>query len=505
MSGMLKMKQIGKFFPGVRALSGVDFEVRSGEVHALLGANGAGKSTLMKVLSGAYTADEGTITIDGQAVSIRTPIDAKRAGVQCVYQEVDTALAPGLSVAENIMLDRLSYGSGGAFVSWGALRREAAAVLAGIGVTKLSVDKPAGELPISQKQLVLIARALAQKAKYIILDEPTAPLSLEETESLFRTMRTLKSEGVGLIFISHRLPEVFEICDRITVMRDGTRVSTVEASATSAPQVVETMLGKSLEEEFPKLQADIGSVLFQADNVHGSGKVHGVDLEVRSGEIVGIVGLVGAGKTELSRLLFAADRIDQGTLRMNGTALKLKEPQDAIRAGIVLVPEERRQQGVLIGESVKVNLTLPILKRLAPSGWIRGRAESKHSAQLVEQLGVKTPHIEQTVGYLSGGNQQKVAIGKWLPTEAKLYMFDEPTKGIDIGAKSDIFRLIGQLAQQGKGVLYLSSEMNEIIGISDRILVMCDGRIVKEFNRGEATEEQILLFASAGKEQEDEK
>ena len=500
----MALAQISKSFPGVVALKQVDFEVHAGEVHALLGANGAGKSTLMKILSGAYSADEGTIRIDGEPVTIRTPLDAKRAGIQCVYQEVDTALVPGLSVAENVMLDRISFESRSFALNWNKMKREAAGLLTKIGAGHLPVDKPVGELPIAMKQLVLIARAMAGQAKYVILDEPTAPLSPEETKSLFQTMKALKSNGVGLIFISHRLPEVFEICDRITVMRDGERVMTTEVSNANADKVVEWMLGKSLEEEFPKVDARIGGTLFEAQGIHGSGRVHGIDLEVKAGEIVGVAGLVGAGKTELSRLLFGADKMDRGSMRLHGKPVRVHDPSSAIRAGIALVPEERRQQGILVSESVKVNLTLPILKRFSIAGWIRIRSEAKHAEQTVGALGVKTPHIHQQVGYLSGGNQQKVAIGKWLPTDAELYIFDEPTKGIDIGAKSDIFRLIGQLAAKGKGILYLSSEINEVIGISDRILVMCDGKIVKSFGRGEASEEQILYYASGGKERERE-
>ncbi|GLI08802.1 ABC transporter ATP-binding protein [Paenibacillus tyrfis] len=492
----LEMKGISKSFPGVRALHQVDFEVRGGEIHALLGANGAGKSTLMKVLSGAYRPDEGSIRIDGAALSIGGPLDAIRSGIQCVYQEVDTALVPRLTVAENIMLDRLTAGRG--WIDWSSLQREASRVLADIGLTGLDVRQQAGELSIAQKQLVLIGRALAQKAKFIIFDEPTAPLSGEEAEQLFRIMNRLKADGVGCIFISHRLGEVFRISDRVTVMRDGQRISTKAAASTDAQAVVEEMLGKPFEEEFPKAEVAIGEPLLEARGLTSGTKVRGVDLTVRRGEIVGVVGLVGAGKTELSRLLFGADPLDAGELRLHGRGLKLRAPADAVRAGLALIPEERRKQGVLVELSVKANLALTLLERLSRLGFVNRRKETENADARIAELGIQPPNREQQVKYLSGGNQQKVAVGKWLPTDAEVYLFDEPTKGVDIGAKSDIFRLIGRLAQEGKGIVYLSCEIAEILGIADRILVMSYGRIVKELSRDEATQEKILYYASSG-------
>ncbi|WP_019533882.1 sugar ABC transporter ATP-binding protein [Paenibacillus ginsengihumi] len=499
-ASLLQMTGISKSFPGVRALQQVDFEARGGEVHALLGANGAGKSTLMKILSGAYTPDEGQIRIDGCSHKFHRPLDAIASGIQCVYQEVDTAIVPTLSVAENIMLDRIASGRG--WLDWRRVNREAAEALAGIGLPGLEVSKPAGELPIAHKQLLLIARALVQQAKFIIFDEPTAPLSDEEADRLFEIMERLKQDGVGCIFISHRLHEVFRISDRVTVMRDGRRVSTRLAAETNAKAVVEEMLGKTFEEEFPKVQVPIGETLLEARGIRYGTKVRGVDLTVRSGEIVGIAGLVGAGKTELSRALFGAEPLDAGEIRLNGRLLKLSEPKDAVRAGLALIPEERRKQGILVEQSVKHNLSLPLLERLSRFGFVGRRAESDNAVARIGELGIQPPLPEQAVQYLSGGNQQKVAVGKWLPTDAQVYLFDEPTKGVDVGAKSDIFRLIGRLAAEGKGIVYLSCELQEILGIADRILVMSYGRIVKELRRDEATQETILYYASAGEEQD---
>ncbi len=495
-TNLLEMKGITKSFPGVRALQQVDFDVRSGEIHALLGANGAGKSTLMKILSGAYTSDEGLIRIDGQALVIRKPLDAIQYGIQCVYQEVDTALMPKMTVAENIMLDRIV--SGQRWIDWRKLQQEASRLLEAIGLKHIDVLRQAGELSIAQKQLVLIARALAQQAKFIIFDEPTAPLSGQEADQLFSIMNRLKSDGVGLIFISHRLAEVFRISDRVTVMRDGKHISTKPAGETNTQKVIEEMLGKKFEEEFPKLSADIGETLLEASGLVSGTKVRKVDLTVRRGEIVGVVGLVGAGKTELSRVLFGADPLDAGVVKLNGQAIRLSKPADAVKAGLALVPEERRKQGVLVELPIMANLALPILKPLSRLGFVNRLKESANAEARIAELGIQPPKKELLVKNLSGGNQQKVAIGKWLPTNADIYLFDEPTKGVDVGAKSDIFRLIGKLAQGGKGIVYFSSEISEILGIADRILVMSYGRIVKELSREEATQEQILYYASSG-------
>ncbi|WP_028552546.1 sugar ABC transporter ATP-binding protein [Paenibacillus sp. UNC451MF] len=496
-TALLQMNRISKSFPGVKALQQVDFEVRGGEIHALLGANGAGKSTLIKVLSGAYLPDEGEISIDGKALVIHGPSDAMSSGIQCVYQEVDTALVSRLTIAENIMLDRITHGNGSGWVNWSSLNKEADRIVREIGLS-IDVRRQVAELSIAQKQLVLIARALAQQAKFIIFDEPTAPLSNEEADQLFRIMDRLKSEGVGCIFISHRLNEVFRISDRVTVMRDGQRISTQSASDTNAQAVIEQMLGRTFEEEFPKVEVAIGEPLLEAKDITFSTKVRGVNLTVHRGEIVGVVGLVGAGKTELSRVLFGADPMDRGEIRIRGKQVRLASPTAAVREGIALIPEERRKQGILVEQSVKHNLSLPLLKLFSSFGFVQRSKEASNAAEMIKQLGIQPPNMEQTVQYLSGGNQQKVAVGKWLPTDAQVYLFDEPTKGVDVGAKSDIFRLIGRLAQEGKGILYLSCEISEILGIADRILVMSYGQIVKELRRDEATQEQILYYASAG-------
>lgn len=491
---ILQMKGIVKAFSGVPALRGVDFEVKAGEVHALLGANGAGKSTLMKILTGAYQADEGDISIDGELLQIQSPQDAKAQGVQCVYQEVDTALVPYLSVAENILLDQLVQTKGTGLIRWSHIYAQAEAILHEFGFP-IPVKKQVEACTLSEKQLILIARATLQKAKFVIFDEPTAPLSNRESERLFQIIAQLKQAGVGIIYISHRLPEIFQICDRITIMRDGQRVHTTETSATDMDEVIRHMLGKSFAEEFPKVEVEIGEPLLEVAGLKG-GKVRRADLAVREGEIVGVVGLVGAGKTELARILFGADPCDAGDIVLKGKRLRLETPKDAVDAGIVLVPEERRKEGIFVEESVKRNLSVATLS--SAFGFVRNTLEAMQANELIRRVGVKTADSNLLVGLLSGGNQQKVAIGKWLDTDASVFMFDEPTKGVDIGAKSDIYRLIGNLAANKKGVLYFSCEFAEVLGIADRILVMCEGKIVKEMQRGQATQEQIMYYASGG-------
>jgi simple sugar transport system ATP-binding protein len=497
-TNVLQMKGIQKSFSGIPALENVDFQVRGGEIHALLGANGAGKSTLMKILSGAYQADHGGIFINNNQVIIDSPAAAKRHGIQIVYQEVDVALVPSLTVAENILLDDQANSSRSLWIQWKKLFVEAEEVLNQLGYS-LPLHKKVAELSLAEKQMVLIARAVKQNAQFIIFDEPTAPLSIEETKRLFDIMYRLKKREVGCIFISHRLQEVFEICDAITVMRDGKKISDESTKTTSINQVIENMLGKSFGEEFPKTITTIGETLLEIKNFTNE-KIKNVNLHVKQGEIVAIVGLVGAGKTELSKAIFAADRIQSGEIFLGGTKQRFYHPVEAINQGIVLVPEERRKEGVLVDESVSTNLSLPLIKRISKLGWINRKTETGLIKEIIEKLSIKIPSLSSPTSVLSGGNQQKVAIGKWLETNASVYLFDEPTKGVDVGAKSDIYRIIGQLAKEGKGILYFTCEFSESLGIADRILVMFDGRIVKELSREEATQEKLLLYASGGKE-----
>jgi simple sugar transport system ATP-binding protein len=498
---LLEMEHISIEFPGVKALDDVRFATATGTVHALIGANGAGKSTLMKVLTGAYPHYTGEIRIGGRKVDIRSPKDAKDQGIQIVHQEVDTALISYLTVGENIMLDRMINDSGKRqWVNWPSLHRQAQQVLDRLNV-HISPRKRVDELTLAEKQMTLIARAIARDCRFLILDEPTAPLSRSETEELFRVVRDLKARNVGIIFISHRLPELFEICDEMTVMRDGRFVIREAAVNLTQNLLVEHMLGRQLEQQFPKHQATPGEPALVVKGLSDdSGKVRNVSFHVRKGEVVGIAGLVGAGKTELCKALFGYTRAS-GERILNGKPLKIKSPNDAVRAGLALVPEERRKEGVLVEESVATNLTTVVLSRLCRIfGTVLdfGR-ERTISRKMIADLGIKTPNEAALVRNLSGGNQQKVAIGKWLVADAEVYIFDEPTKGVDVGAKRDIFQLIAKLVEQGKSVIYASCELSEIMGITDRVYVMYDGAIVKELETAGTNEEELLFYSTGGK------
>jgi len=497
---LLEMDGISIEFPGVKALNNVQFSMTSGTAHALIGANGAGKSTLMKVLSGAYDHYTGEIRIGGKPVKIRSPKDAKQLGIEIVYQEVDTALIPYLTVGENIMLDEtVNDPKGSTFVNWKAIHRKARQVLDRLNVN-VSTRKLVSELTLAEKQMTLIARAITRECRFLILDEPTAPLSQAETDELFRIVRQLKEENVGIIFISHRLPELFQICDEITIMRDGAFVTRDKMANLTQNQIVEHMLGRKLEQQFPKYDAKIGQPLFEARHFGDGSKVKDVNLVVREGEVVGIAGLVGAGKTELCKALFGASPQTTGERFMRGEKLAIKTPYDAVKAGIALVPEERRKEGVLVKESVSDNLTTVVLSSLCRIGtFLNFSREREVSDTYIRDLGIKTPSGQTKVQNLSGGNQQKVAIGKWLAADAKLYIFDEPTKGVDVGAKKDIFELISRLAMNGRSVLYASCEPAELLGITDRIYVMYDGEIVKELVTKDTTEEELMFYSTGGR------
>ncbi|MBF8153868.1 sugar ABC transporter ATP-binding protein [Exiguobacterium sp. TBG-PICH-001] len=492
----LKMTGISLAFPGVQALKQVSFEVKSGEIHALVGANGAGKSTLMKVLSGAETADEGTIRLDGQELSITSPRDAKQIGIDLVQQEVDVALVPYLTVAENICLDLLTDGTMTGFVSQRRYIQRAKEALATLQAD-ISVKTRVEELRLAEKQLVLIARALVQERRFLILDEPTAPLSQAETSHLFSVVRRLAERGLGIIFISHRLQELYEICDSISVMRDGQLISRHLLTDIMKEAVVEQMLGRQLTSVAKTSRVNATNVLTVESATNAD--VHDISLTVQAGEVVGIAGLVGAGKTELCKALFGDRPFQEGEVRIGGKAHRLRNPQAAIQAGIGLVPEERRKEGILVADSVAENLTAAAAHDFVNRwGLMDRRKEADQASQWVKELGIKVADVKQEVGQLSGGNQQKVAIGKWLLTDVSVLVLDEPTKGVDVGAKQDIYRLIDGLAQQQKGILYATSEWDELLTVTDRIYVMFDGRIVHETKTADTSEETLLWYATGG-------
>lgn len=498
----LEMKDISIEFPGVKALSNVDFELTSGTIHALVGANGAGKSTLMKVLSGAYNHYSGTISLDGKAVDIRLPSVAKQLGIEMVYQEVDVALIPHLTVAENIMLDVLvNKMDGKHFINWPNLYSSAKQVLKRLNID-IDVYTLIQDLSLAQKQMVLIARAIADQCRFLILDEPTAPLSNTETEALFRLVEDLAyNHNVGVIFISHRLPELFSICKEITIMRDGRVVTRRSMEGMTAKEVVELMLGRRFDESYVKRQVEIGPALLEVKNLsEEKGIVEEINLHVGAGEIVGVAGLVGAGKSELCKTLFGALPAKSGEVWLSGRKLTITSPHSAVKAGLALVPEERRKEGVLVEESVVSNLTAASLSNFCGVlDFIKPQAERQAARKIIGELKVKTPNENQKVAFLSGGNQQKVAVGKWLIANADVYIFDEPTKGVDVGAKREIFDLIGQLSAMGKGIIYASCELSEIVSITDRTYVMYDGRIVKELRTAESTEQEILYWSTGGR------
>lgn len=494
----LEMRGISIEFPGVKALDEVDFSVRRGEIHALVGANGAGKSTLMKVLAGAHTSYDGTISFEGVPLTIDSPRAAKRAGIEIVYQEVDTALISYLTVAENICLDLLTNGQLKGVIRQ---RRFEQIALEALGKLQSSIDvrQRVSELRLADKQLVLIARALVQDSRFLILDEPTAPLSQRETEHLFRVIKELATrEQLGVIFISHRLQELFTICESISVMRDGKLVARQALVGQTKEKIVEQMLGRRLQQT-QRQTRPVGQALLELDQVSVTGQLDQLSLTVHAGEVIGIAGLVGAGKTELCKTIFGVIPTVAGQIRVAGEPAKIRSPHEAVSRGIGLVPEERRKEGILVADPIYQNMTAASLKQFVNRfGWVQTGQERTAAKDIIKRLAIKSTDETQHVAGLSGGNQQKVAIGKWLLADASVLLLDEPTKGVDVGAKLEIFHVIHQLAEQQKGILYASSEFDELLTVTNRIYVMYDGKIVFETKTSETTEEQLLLYATGG-------
>jgi ABC-type sugar transport system ATPase subunit len=484
---VLVMRDIDKSFPGVQALSKVSLSIEKGEVHALIGENGAGKSTLMKILSGVYQKDAGEIFIDGKPAVIDTPEKATRLGISIIYQELN--LMPNLSVAENIFVGREKRK--GPFLDKALTLREAEKYTAEVGL-HINVETPVRNLSIAQRQMVEVAKALSVNAKVIIMDEPTSSLTEPEVVILMGIIRKLRSQGTSVVFISHRLSEIFEISDRVTVLRDGEVIDTVEAPNCTEDSLIHMMVGRSLTDLFPKETVPIGDVILEADHISSGTMVRDISFTLRKGEILGFAGLVGAGRSELMAAIFGFGRRNGGTVRVDGKNIPPNMPVEAIKRGIGFVPEDRKLQGLVLGMAVRENSTLANLESISFGGLIKSGEERKIAAQYVKSLGIRTPGIEQKVQNLSGGNQQKVVIAKWLATHPKVLIMDELTRGIDVGAKKEIYSLITKLAEDGVGIILISSELPEVLGMSDRIIVMHEGVIKGELSREEATQKLIM-------------
>ncbi|MEU1444349.1 MULTISPECIES: sugar ABC transporter ATP-binding protein [Streptomyces] len=490
---LLRIEGIRKTFPGVVALDSVDFDLRRGEVHVLLGENGAGKSTLIKMLSGAYQPDSGRVLVDGEEVRVHGAQDSERLGIATIYQEFN--LVPDLTVAENIFLGRQPRRYG--LIDRKRMEAEAAELLERVGVS-VSPRARVRELGIARLQMVEIAKALSLNARVLIMDEPTAVLTSEEVEKLFSIVRRLREDGVGIVFITHHLEEIAALGDRVTVIRDGKSVGQVPASTTE-DELVRLMVGRSIEQQYPRVRAAVddgsGTTLLTVEGLTRDGVFHDVSFEVRAGEVVGIAGLVGAGRTEVVRAVFGADPYDKGTVKVAGSALRRHDVNAAMAAGIGLIPEDRKGQGLLLDASVEENLGLVTMRAATHGGLVDLKGQRAAAARIAEQLGVRMAGLGQHVRTLSGGNQQKVVIGKWLLADTKVLILDEPTRGIDVGAKVEIYQLVNELTAAGAAVLMISSDLPEVLGMSDRVLVMAQGRIAGELSADEATQDSVMALA----------
>jgi ribose transport system ATP-binding protein len=490
---LLSMKGISKSFPGVRALDHVDFDLVAGEVHVLAGQNGAGKSTLIKILTGAYAKDSGHIFLNGQEIEIRTPSHALALGITAIYQELN--LIPYLTVGENIYLGREPRRLFGTSVDWRRLHGQARQQLTSLGIEGVDTGAYVGALGVGLQQMVEIAKALSQNAQILIMDEPTSALSEREIEVLFATIKRLKQAGVGIIYISHRLKEVQQIGDRVSVIRDGSNVGTLEMKEASVDRIAAMMVGREVKGRFLRERQARGPELLRVQGLSRGHMVKDISFSLHAGEVLGIAGVMGSGRTELVRALFGADRREAGLFFLEGKQIEINSPEDAVRSGIALLTEDRKRQGLVLDLSVASNISLAALRRFTALGAVSQRKEADAVQVFVAELNIRTPSLRTEVQYLSGGNQQKVVLAKWLCTQSKVFIFDEPTRGIDVGAKVEIAALINELAKDGAGVIMISSELEELVALADRILIMQRGRIIHELDHKDATEEVILKHA----------
>jgi rhamnose transport system ATP-binding protein len=489
---VVELAQISKAFGAVQALREVELALYPGEVHALVGENGAGKSTLVKILAGVYQPDSGQLRVDGTEIVMHGPADARGFGIAVIHQH--PTLFPDLDVAENVYVGRQPRDRAGR-VDWRRMYREVDELLTSLGV-RIGVRSPVRGLSVADQQLVEIAKALSLNARVLIMDEPTASLSAREVDDLFAIVRLLRERGVAILFVSHRMDEIFSLSDRITIFRDGSYVLTAPTGELTVDATIRHMVGRELGALFPKETATIGDVVLQADGLTRVGYFRDISFDLRRGEIVGLFGLVGAGRSEVARAIFGVDRLESGQVRLDGRAITIDSPATALRLGLAYVPEDRHGQGLVLSFPISANVTLPILPKLSPWGLLDRRRERSLARSFGERLQVKAAGIDQAVSALSGGNQQKVVLAKWLATEPRVLMLDEPTRGIDIGTKAEVHRIISHLATEGLAILLISSELPEVLAMADRIVVLHEGRVTGRFERGEADQERVMRAAT---------
>ncbi|NLJ40070.1 MAG: sugar ABC transporter ATP-binding protein [Clostridiales bacterium] len=486
----LRINNISKSFPGVKALDDVSFDIKKGELHGLVGENGAGKSTLIKILSGVYSTDLGSFELNGVPVTVDTPLEAQQLGISVVHQELK--LVESLTVKENIFLGRPFKGKMG--IDWQKLRDEAVNLINRLNIS-LDPDELVSNLSVAQKQIVEICKALSYNADIIIMDEPSATLTEKELETLFSILHELKAQNITIIYISHRLEEIFKLADTVTILRDGKHIDTLPVNQVDREKLISLMVGRTLGMEYPKRKVEIGEPVLEVKNLNRKGVLHDVSFTLHRGEILGFAGLVGAGRTEVARAIFGADRGVTGEILLNGKTYSPKNVSFAVSNGIGLIPEDRKEQGLVLDMMVKENISMANFKSIMSSVFLMPKKEESIAHKFIDALHIATPDAERQVKYLSGGNQQKVVIGKWLNAESDILIIDEPTRGIDVGAKAEIYSLMCDLAEEGKAIIMISSDMPELLGVCDRIMVMHDGRITGELMAEEATQEKILEYA----------
>lgn len=492
---LIELKGVSKVFPGVKALDSIDLEIQPGEIHGLIGENGAGKSTLIKILTGAYRNDAGKIFVEGKETIIQSPKYAMELGINAIYQELN--IMPDLKVVDNIFMGReIKTNNKKGMLDIKKMTEKARVLLKELG-QDIDPMMNIAELGMGHQQMVEIAKSLCIDTKLLIMDEPTSSLSEREVRELMKTIKGLKEKGIAVVFISHRLPEIFEICDRVTVMRDGKKIKTLNIEELTEDELIKLMVGRSLEQQFPKIKTEIGEEVLRVENLKKEGVFENISFNLRRGEILGMAGLVGAGRTEVVRAIFGADPIDDGKVYIRGKEVKIKSPRDAMNNGIAFLTEDRKSQGLILGNTIDFNMSISCYEKFKSNGLLNSKEIKKSAEENIRKLKISPPNPSFLAGQLSGGNQQKVVIGKWLNTDADIFIFDEPTRGIDVGAKVEVYNIMNKLVSEGVAVIMISSELPEVIGMSDRVIVMSEGKLTGEINREDLSQENIMKAATA--------